>query len=144
MIGLAELKALNARPPVIRDNFNRDSSSVQSAKGFVIHSGIHRSTAFISKTEHANCWFAFQYWREQGQAAVNAFIEVIIDDGELETAEANAFHATRKGWQVDVKRPKQSFAGGCELTARKDSGKLRLSVGAATWRHLHARTGGKP
>jgi hypothetical protein len=128
---------------VRRDNFNRDSSSVQSAAGFVIHSGVHRSTAFISKTDHADCWHAFTYWRQQGQAAINAFVEAIIDGSDLATAESNAFHATRQDWRVTVKKTKQAFAGGDELTAWRKSGRLRSSVSAYTWRHLHARTGGE-
>ena len=139
MIGLQELRALNNKPPVIRDNFNRDSSSVQSAMGFVIHSGIHRSTAFISKTDHPDCWFAFQYWRQQGQKAINAFIEAIIDDADLDTAEANAFHATRPGWKVRNVRA-AGASKSASLEAEKPSGKLARLEGASTWRHLHSRT----
>lgn len=140
MIALAELKALNNRPRIRRDNFNRDCSFVESSKGFVIHSATHRSTAFISKEEHPDCWFAFTYWSKQGQAAVNAFITAIIDDSTLNAAEHAAFLAARPGWSVDHAVPKQAFAGGGTMTARKASGRGVLSIGASTWRHLHART----
>lgn len=139
MISLPELIALNNRPPVRRDNFNRDSSFVQSKAGFVIHSGIHRSTAFVSKEDHADCWFAFSYWSKQGQAAVNAFIEAIIDGGTLDTAEENAFRKSRPGWKVRKAVPKQRFAGGFELVATRGEPLPEIQA-ASTWRHLHART----
>ena len=139
MYCLEVIQKINNRPRERRDNFNRESSYCQSARGFVIHSGIHRSTAFIDKEEHPDCWFAFSYWRQQGQAAVNAFITAIIDDAELDTAEANAFHVTRPGWQVRKAIPKQSFAGAGELVASLGDSLPRIAA-AGTWRHLHART----
>lgn len=141
MISLPELKALNNRPPVvIRDNFNRDSSFVQSSRGFVIHSGVHRSTAFISKADHQDGYFAFQYWSRQGQVAVNAFVELIIDGADLETCESNAFHKSRPDWQVTRTKGAGKLQGAGELTARRASGLAVESVGATTWRHLHERT----
>lgn len=140
MLGLKEIKAINNRPLAIRDNFNRDSSSVKSAAGYVIHSGIHRSTAFVSIRDHADCHHAFTYWRGQGQEAINAFIEIIIDGGELETAEANAFHKTRPDWTVCKVQGAGKLSGGCELTATRKSGHLTQRASAYTWRHLHART----
>ena len=139
MIGIAELKALNNRPPKIKDNFNRDSSCVQSALGYVIHSGVHRSTAFISKADHPDSWFAFSYWRTQGQAAINGFIELIIDGAALETAEAEAFRRSRPDWHVS-RVAGTGKLGGCELVATRASGRLTQRASAYTWRHLHART----
>jgi hypothetical protein len=139
MIGLAELKSLNNRPPAIRDNFNRDSSCVESAKGFVIHSAVHRSTAFVDKARHADCFFALQYWKCE-QRALNGFVEAIIDDSTLETAEANAFARSRPDWTVRKTTPKQAFGGSGELIAERQSGKLTQRAAACTWRHLHART----
>ena len=139
MIGLAELKALNARPPAIRDNFNRDSSCVESAKGFVIHSAVHRSTAFVDKVKHADCFFALQYWKHD-QRALNGFIEAILDDSSLETANANAFARSRPDWTVRAVIPEQSFGGSAEFIATRPSGKLTQRAAACTYTHLHART----
>ena len=140
MIGLPELKAANNRPRVIRDNFNRDSSFVESSKGYVIHSGIHRSTAFISKTDHPDCAFAFQYWKAQGQPAVNGFIESLVENThDLEAAERTAFIRSRPEWTVrEVKAAGASKSA--TLEAETGSGGLRCLAGASTWRHLHART----
>lgn len=139
MIGLKELQRLNNAPPKIRDNFNRDSSFVQSALGYVIHSGIHRSTAFVSLTDHADCWHAFGYWKQQGQAAINAFVEVIIDGGELETAEENAFRKSRPDWQVVLPNSNGS-QGNRQITAVKVKRGFETRVGAFTFRHLHSKT----
>lgn len=139
MYSLETIKSLNARPAIRRDNFNRDSSFVESRSGFVIHSGIHRSTAFISKEDHADAWFAFQYWSKQGQAAVNAFIEVIIDGGDLETAEQNAFRKSRPRWGVILPKS-QGTQGNRQITAKRTLRGFETRVGALTWRHLHART----
>lgn len=138
MYSLETIKALNAKPRIIRDNFNRDSSFVQSPKGFVIHSGIHRSTAFIDKKTCADCFFAFTYWKSQGQVAINAFIEVIIDGGSLETAEENAFRRTRPDWQV-IKPNSNGTQGNRQITAVCAKGGFETRVGAFTFRHLHNR-----
>ena len=139
MHALETIIAMNEKPRVIRDNFNRDSSFCVSRSGFVIHSGIHRSTAFISKDECPDSWFAFQYWSKQGQQAINAFIVAIIDGASLDGAERNAFHATRKGWSVIL--PKScGTQGNFDLVAVRTRAGIQTRVGAATWRHLHART----
>lgn len=137
MYCIETIKALNAKPKIIRDNWNRDSSFVKSHKGFVIHSGVHRSTAFIGETDHADCHFAFTYWSRQGQAAINAFIEVIIDGGSLETAEENAFRKALPAWQVIAPSAKGT-QGNRHLTAVLP-GKLETRVGAYTFRHLHSK-----
>ena len=138
MIALEYLIKINEKKTVIRDNFNRDSSFVQSSQGFVIHSGIHRSTAFISKEEHPNGWFSFTYWKEQGQAAINGFIEATIDGYSLADCEAEAFRRSRPDWQV-IKGKSCGTQGDRSLTATR-GGALQERVGAATWRWLHART----
>lgn len=138
MFCLETIKSINNSPRQIRDNFNRDSSFVESKAGFVIHSGIHRSTAFIDRETCRDSHFAFTYWKEQGQLAINGYIEAVIDGASLEGCERNAFHATRKNWQVILPHGKGSQGNG-NLTAILP-GAFETRVGAATWRHLHDRT----
>jgi hypothetical protein len=146
MISLAELKTLNNRAAKgalkIRDNFNRDSSACFSAVGVVIHSGVHRSTAFISATnpEFSDSYFAASYWLKQEQSAVNGFIETIIDGGSLEDAEREAFRRSRPDWSVQLPKSKGT-QGNRQFTAIAKRGGFETRVGAFTWRHLHARTG---
>jgi hypothetical protein len=138
MNSLEAIISINNRPAIRRDNFNRDSSGVKSRGGFVIHSGIHRSTAFVDAVDHAECHAALTYWRAQGQAAENGFIESIVGDTTLEDAEACAFARSRPGWHVRTVKPRQRFAGGLELVASR--GKLPEIQAAATWRQLHGKT----
>lgn len=139
MIALNVLIQLNNRPAKRRDNFNRDSSCVASRGGFVIHSGIHRSTAYVHPDDVPDSFFSLQYWSKQEQDALNAWIETIVDGGTLEQAEAEAFKRSRPDWKVRIAKPKQAFAGGGELIASRGD-KLPEIIAANTWRHLHART----
>lgn len=141
MIALEVLIQLNNHQATRRDNFNRDSSCVASRGGFVIHSGIHRSTAYVHPDEHPDSFFSLQYWNKQEQEALNAWIETIIDGGTVAQAEAEAFKRSRPAWEVRQVKPKQAFAGGGELIA-STGGKLPTIAAANTWRHLHARTKG--
>ena len=140
MIALDYLIQLNNRPRQRRDNFNRDSSFVESSTGFVIHSAVHRSTAFVSRRDHPKGWHAFSYWKAQGQAAVNAFIEATIADCDLDECEAHAFTRTRPGWTVRRVTPKQKIGGGAELVASRPSGRLVQRAAGRTWRQLHTFT----
>lgn len=100
MYSLETIQELNERRVALKTNFNRDSSACQSSRGFVIHSGIHRSTAFIDATEHVECYASFAFWRRKGQAAINGFIESLIESGSLEQAESSALERCRKGWKI--------------------------------------------
>lgn len=143
MIPLPELITLNNRAArgelKIRDNFNRECSFVHSRGCFIIHSGVHRSTACISKEDHPDSYFAAQYWLTQGTEARDTFITQIIGGASLEGAEERAFRAARPEWNVTLPKSKGT-QGNRALTAILP-GKLETRVGAQTWRHLHARTG---
>lgn len=138
MIGLQELKALNNRPPRKVYNFNRECSFVASRGGFVIHSAVHRSTAYLHPDINRDAYFAAQYWLVAGPVERDEFITQIVGGAALENAEERAFRASRPDWQVKAPRAKGS-QGNCHLTAIK-AGPLETRVAAYTWRHLHART----
>ena len=140
MIALPQLIALNNRPPTRRDNFNRECSFVHSRECFIIHSGVHRSTACISKDEHPDSYFAASYWLNAGPDARDAFITQIVGGASLEGAEARAFTASRPDWQVKAPRAKGS-QGNAHFTATR-GGRLQERVSAYTLRHLHAKTAG--
>lgn len=138
---LEVIHSINNRRHIIRDNFNRDSSFVESRSGFVIHSGIHRSTAFISKAEHADAWHAANYWLRQEKAAINGFIESIVGDTSLEDAELCAFARSRPDWKVTRDKGTGKNAGTAgAYTASKREGKFETRVSAHTLTHLHFRT----
>lgn len=140
MISLPQLIALNNRPPIRRDNFNRECSFVHSRDCFIIHSGVHRSTACISKDEHPDSYFAAQYWLVAGPETRDAFITQIVGGASLEGAETRAFAASRPDWQVKAPKAKGS-QGNAHFTATR-GGRLQERVSAYTLRHLHAKTAG--
>ena len=81
-------------PPTIRDNFNRDCSFTKSRGTYIIHSGIHRSTASLCGEGIP----AFDYWSKQGKDAVNGFIEATIGDYSLADCELNAIARKWPAW----------------------------------------------
>ena len=89
------LEFLNQLPPVIRDNHNRDSSACKSRAGYVIHSGVHRSTAFVS-LPHAVA--SLESAKALGQAALNGWIEATIDSAELSDCELTAVTRAFPDW----------------------------------------------
>lgn len=127
-------------PAKIVGNHKRDSSFCESRSGYVIHSGIHRSTAFISKVDHQDASFAFQYWSKQGQDAVNGFVESAINCEDLALWEESAFIRSRPGWTVRQVKGTGTNLGNLELIATRASGALVESQSANSWRHLHHRT----
>jgi hypothetical protein len=135
------IKSINNRPHERRDNFNRECSFVASRGGFVIHSGVHRSTAYIHPEVDANTYFAAQYWLVAGPAERDAFITQIVGGAALEGAEHRAFIAGRPDWTLKAPKARGS-QGNAHFTATRD-GTLQERVSAYTLRHLHARTTGK-
>ena len=141
MIALTQLIALNNRPRIIRDNFNRECSFVASRGGFVIHSGIHRSTAYLHPEINRDAYFAAQYWLVAGPKERDEFITQIVGDASLADAEKRAFLAGREGWTLKAPKARGS-QGNAHFTATR-GGALQERISAYTLRHLHARTAGK-
>jgi hypothetical protein len=130
--------------------YNRDKSSV------ICHSARHRSTFRLSRDAtttvfprngnpyqrpFANCrraFHAFLYWSEQGQAAVDSYIEAIELDSSLETAETAAFQASRPGWRIK-KYPCHTGKGSL-LSAANTAGGFEVRVGGSTIQELHTLT----
>ena len=144
MIGLNELIALNERAAKgqleRRDNFNRECSFAKSRGGFVVHSGVHRSTAYIHPDICADAFHAAGYWLYQEPAARDAFITQIVGGVPLDAAEERAFRAARPEWSVKIDGGTGRNVGGRAITAFRPSGRLKQSTAAFTWRHLHHRT----
>ena len=122
----------------IRDNFNRECSFVVSRGGFVIHSGVHRSTAYIHPEINGDTYFAAQYWLVACPASRDAFITQIVGGASLEAAEERAFRAARPDWSLKAPKARGS-QGNAHFTATR-GGALQERVSAYTLRHLHART----
>lgn len=141
MIALPQLVSLNNRPPIRRDNFNRECSFVASRGGFVIHSGVHRSTAYLHPDINRDTYFAASYWLNAGPAARDAFIVQIVGEASLADAEERAFVAARPEWTLQSPKARGS-QGNAHFTATR-GGRLQERVSAYTLRHLHARTIGK-
>ena len=140
MYPLETIKAINNRPHVRRDNFNRDSSAIASRGGFVIHSGIHRETAFISPDDHPDSFHSLNYWRHAGQKAVNAWIVAIIDGADVESAERAAFIAARPGWKLRANEGAGKLKGAAGYTATRKRGGFETRVSAFRLVHLHHKT----
>lgn len=144
MIALTQLVSLNNRAAqgalLKRDNFNRECSFVASRGGFVIHSGVHRSTAYIHPDICRDTYFAAQYWLVAGPEARDAFITQIVGGASLEGAEERAFLAARPDWRLKAPKARGS-QGNAHFTATR-GGRLQERVSAYTLRHLHARTAG--
>lgn len=140
MYPLETIKALNNRPHERRDNFNRECSFVASRGGFVIHSGIHRSTAYLHPDVCRDAYFAAQYWLVAGPAERDVFITQIVGGAALEGAEHRAFIAGRPEWTLQTPKARGS-QGNAHFTATRGDG-LVTRVSAYTLRHLHARTAG--
>ena len=134
MYSLETIHAINNRPRIIRGNFNRDSSLCQSRRGYVIHSGAHRSTAFIDSTDHSESWQALTYWKGQGQKAINGFIESIISDSTLEGAELNAISRLHPEWEFTCTKYR-----GIVCTAVKRLAGFETRISAKNWKELNEK-----
>jgi hypothetical protein len=130
MIALPYLIKLNEKPPVKKDNFNRDSSFVKSRGSYVIHSGVHRSTAYLT----GDGITAFDYWKEQGQLAINGFIEATIDGASLEDCELNALAKKWPDWTFQATK----YKGNVFTAIRKDC-HFQTRISGVSWRELSER-----
>lgn len=131
-----------------------------SCQALILHSATHRCTEYHSadasstvfpkngypyqrKNQYSrDVYFAAQYWLAQSETAAQAFIEHVFDGGEIERAERAAFVADRPGWSVHRNKGTGKNRGQGEIVARRQSGACVESIGAFSWRHLHAKTGG--
>jgi hypothetical protein len=78
-------------------NFNRDSSFYRSKHGFVLHSAVHRSTAFVSEYDHPECFrVCTRFFARASQQACNGFIEALVAGLDPTQARANGRARSRK------------------------------------------------
>ena len=115
----------NQNPPVIRGNFNRDSSAVKSRGGYVIHSGVHRSTAFVI-LPHAVA--SLERWKALGQVALNGWVEGTIAELSLDDCECNALAKLHPAWKFS--RVQTNGFGYCRAQRGREI------VGGLDWRDL--------
>lgn len=127
MIALEILNSENFQTPAKMNTFkNRDSSSIKSRGGFVIHSGVHRSTAFVCGKEFPEAFASLAYWREFGQLAENAWIVATVNGDNLEVCELLALQAARPQWEISKLSTKT-----CDiLTARRKDGNFETIISA--------------
>jgi len=121
--------------PAIRDNFNRSSSCCRSRGGYVVHSGVHRSTAFVS-LPHAVA--SLEYWRAAGPEGLNGWIEATIDGAALADCELNALARLLPEWTFVETRACGTASGSVYTASHKARG-FETRVGGSSWRDLHAR-----
>lgn len=118
------------KPRIIRDNFNRDSSFCESPNGTVIHSAVHRSTCFLYKEDSS--YAVFQYWKEQGQASINAYIVAAVNECSENSRELAA---------ISAKHPSLVFKRfsccGKLLCTATDGKALETRVSGTDWRELN-------
>lgn len=116
-------------------NFDRDSSFHFSRNGCVIHSGEHRSTAFIPI--ETPFYGEFRYWIKQDQNAINGFIVACVEGLGDEQCHENACRVSRPDWTFISRRAR---FGGREITATRPNGKLIDRVSAYSWLQIHYAT----
>lgn len=127
MIALEILNSETFQTPAKLNTFkNRDSSSIKSRGGFVIHSGVHRSTAFVCGKEFPEAFASLEFWKSAGQEAENAWIVATVNGDNLETCELLALQAACPQWDISKLSTKT-----CDiLTARRKDGKFETIVSA--------------
>lgn len=128
---MKSLEFLSNTPPVIRDNFNRDSSAIKSRGGYVIHSGAHRSTAFVSDSEAIQ---SLEFWRSAG--ALNTWVESTIEECDLETCEINCLLKLFPDWTFR----RINSCGNEIISASKKNGSFETRISARDWQEIHTKT----
>lgn len=123
------LEFLSDTPPVIRDNFNRDSSAIKSRGGYVIHSGVHRSTAFVSDAEAVS---SLEWAKELGQPALNGWIEATISEAPLEDCEQTVLQRAFPAWKF----LRINSCGNVLFSAVKTEGKFETRISGRDWREI--------
>lgn len=132
MISLPYLIELNNKTRTLRTNFNRDSSACFSRSGAVIHSGIHRSTAFVSDE---TALASLRWSKALGQQALNGWIEATIDGACLEDCELTALCRQFPEWTFHTVKTGGKL-GSVHYEATRTSGKLVEIVAASNWQTL--------
>jgi hypothetical protein len=130
---MKSLEFLSLVPPVRRDNFNRDSSACKSRAGYVIHSGIHRSTAFVSRTDAVA---SLEYWKAQG--GLNPWVEGTIEGLSLDDCELNAIVKVNPDWRFSTVKN----GGACrnsQKTAILHENGFQTILSAGSWQELNER-----
>ena len=97
MHSLETIQKINQRRLQLQTNFNRDSSFCRSSKGFVLHSAVHRSTVFVSKLEHSECFqVCVRFFARASKPACNGFIEALVEGLDPAQARLNGLARSRK------------------------------------------------
>ena len=127
---MKSLEYLNQSPPVLRTNFNRDSSAIKSRGGYVIHSGVHRSTAFVSDSEAVA---SLEFWRDA--VALNSWIESTIEGCDLETCELNALAKLFPAWKF----VKVNSCGNVIFSGVRQDGKFEIRIAGRDWQEIEIK-----
>lgn len=127
---MKSLEFLNQLPPVLRTNFNRDSSAIKSRGGYVIHSGVHRSTAFVSDSEAIQ---SLEFWRNAG--ALNSWVESTIEGCDLETCELNALSKLFPDWKF----LKINSCGNVLFSGVRKDGKFEIRIAGRDWQEIEIK-----
>jgi len=97
MHSLETIQKINHRSCKVQTNFNRDSSFCRSSRGFVLHSAVHRSTVFVSRSEHPESFqVCVRFLARASQPACNGFIEALVEGLDPVQARANGLARRRK------------------------------------------------
>lgn len=138
MYSLEVIHTLNSNPPKRRDNFNRESSFNVTARHVILHSGVLRSTACISRGEHPASYAHALYWVEQPQHVVNAWIDASVAGQSLEQSDAAAVSAAFPDWRLS-QGTRCGTQGDSSCRATRRTGELVESVAGLDWIDLHRR-----
>jgi hypothetical protein len=101
MHSLETIQKINHCSRKVQTNFNRDSSFCRSSQGFVLHSAVHRSTVFVSKLDHPECFqVCVRFFARASQPARNGFIEALVEGLDPSQARLNGIARNRKPQKV--------------------------------------------
>lgn len=130
---MKSLEFLSTVPPVRRDNFNRDSSACKSRAGYVIHSGVHRSTAFVSRPDAVA---SLEYWKANG--GLNPWVEGTIEGLSLDDCELNAISKVNPSWVFSGVKGTGKIKGRI-CSALYKQGPFQTILSAGSWQDLNER-----
>lgn len=143
---MKSLEFLNAVPPVIHDNFNRDCSLIKTSvcvnlltrervPAFIAHSAAHRSTYSANEAEHGETYRLFWWVKDtSSQSAINCAVESIQAGFTVATTWRKVIETLHPGVRVhggDVVKH-----ASVPIRADVPSGKLTLRISADSFPQL--------
>jgi hypothetical protein len=130
---MKSLEFLSQVPAVRRDNFNRASSACRSRAGYVIHSGVHRSTAFVSDLDAVS---SLEFWKALSQSALNGWIEATVSGETLADCEHTAIARHFPAYSFHRVRGTGKNTGAGFVIASCVTRGLDYRTGAGSWQAL--------